>query len=134
MKLECSVRFEIQYGEWLALYRIPTGILHAWNHYTKLSMLFQAQELCMVSLEKNILTSAVTAEHQESSETRSIIFTLQLHYSVRKMRGWNFVCLPSPSIILTLSAYSLACISNIFMELLTRILGFVDAILAKPYL
>ena len=52
VKLGCSVRFEIQYGEWLALYRIPTGILHAWNHYTKLSMLFQAQELCMVSLEK----------------------------------------------------------------------------------
>ena len=29
------------YGEWLALHRIPAGILHAWNHYTKLSMLFQ---------------------------------------------------------------------------------------------
>ena len=57
-------------------------------------MLFQVQELCMVSL-KNILTSAVTAEDQESTETRSIFFTIQLHSSVRKMQGWSFVCLPS---------------------------------------
>ena len=24
---------KIWYGEWLALHRIPAGILHAWNHY-----------------------------------------------------------------------------------------------------
>ena len=44
---------EIWYGEWLALHRIPAGMLYGWNHYYTVNAISSSR--AMVTLERNIL-------------------------------------------------------------------------------